>query len=161
MQNVRGRNIKGQWAWINIFKWTAHLFSGAGCETINAEHVTTRENVNNKKLENINNWENKAKLQNATITATLVEGKVQRYTWALARLSVVYTLPFLFDFLSFVFVTFWLFGVFHVVFTNHDPLPIFLCAKCCKLLVFGRVFVDKETKYLTICSMSIHHAQWL
>ena len=38
-------NIKGQWAWINIFKWLPppHLFLQRGCETTKAEHATTRE----------------------------------------------------------------------------------------------------------------------
>ena len=38
-------NIKGQWAWINIFKWLPppHLFLQSGCETTKAEHATTRE----------------------------------------------------------------------------------------------------------------------
>ena len=38
-------NIKGQWAWINIFKWLPppHLFLQRGCETTKAEHALTRE----------------------------------------------------------------------------------------------------------------------
>ena len=45
MNNAKcgGRNIKGQWGRINIFKWPPHLFWRRWCETINAEHITTRK----------------------------------------------------------------------------------------------------------------------
>ena len=51
-------NIKGQWAWINIFKWLPppHLFLQRGCETTKAEHATTRE-TNIKQCEIICTYE--------------------------------------------------------------------------------------------------------
>ena len=50
----RGRNIKGQWAWINIFKWPPHLFSGAGvwnnqCGTCNNKGKCQQQKIRKHK----------------------------------------------------------------------------------------------------------------
>ena len=134
MQNVRGGTLKDNELG-SIFLNGRRTCSRAGVWNNQCGTCNNKRKYQNS-LDNLNKWENKAKLQSATITPTLA---------------------LLFDFLSFVFVTFWLFGVFRVVFTNHDLLPIFLCAKCCN----GKVFADIVTEYPTICPMSIHQAQRL